>query len=138
MPGSERYWDGSSWTDNRRPGAAPLPPPPPPPPPSPASYAAYPPPPPGYGGPVGAKPDNYLVWTILSTLLCCLPVGAIGIYYSTQVDKLWAQGDVAGAYDRARTARNLAIGAAVFSLVLFVVWILFLIVLGDWNFDTYS
>ena len=57
-----------------------FPPPPPPPP------GAYPPP----GGPVpgGAPPDNNLVWAILSTVLCCLPLGIVAIIKSTLVSVL--------------------------------------------------
>ena len=127
-PGTERYWDGAAWTDHSRPvvGAAA-----PPAPPAPTPYTNAPAP--QVGAPVGAKPDNYLVWTILSTILCCLPIGAVGIYYSTQVDKLWAQGDLAGAQDKARTARNLAIVGAVISVAVLVVWVLVVAVVGEWN-----
>lgn len=127
---SERYWDGAAWTEHRRPvAAAPAPPPAPP---YGGAAAGVP------GAPAGAKPDNYLVWTILSTILCCLPIGAVGIYFSTQVDKLWAQGDVVGAENRSRNARNLAITSAVVSLVLFLVWVVFIGVFGQWNFQVNS
>lgn len=134
-PGTERYWDGNAWTEHRRPVAS-APPPPPPPTPygaPPAGSAGYPTGAAGYSA--GAKPDNYLVWTILSTILCCLPIGAVGIYFSTQVDKLWAQGDLAGAQEKARSARNLAIVAAVVSIVLLVLWVLFVAVFGTWNVE---
>lgn len=38
-------------------------------------------------------PDNYLVWAILSTVLCCLPLGVVAIVYSSQVSKFYAQGE---------------------------------------------
>ena len=40
------------------------------------------PPPPGYPPqqpPAGQAPDNYLVWSILVTLFCCLPFGIVAI-----------------------------------------------------------
>lgn len=123
-PGTERYWNGVAWTDHHRPvAAAPTP--------APAPPSPYGSPAPSVAG--SGKPDNYLVWTILSTLLCCLPIGAVGIYFSTQVDKLWAAGDVAGAQDRARSARNFAIASAAVSLALAVGWIVFVILFGTFS-----
>ena len=133
-PGTERYWDGTAWTDHSRPVAV-APPAPAPAPPAPYSTPSGTPAP--VGGVAGAakKPDNYLVWTILATVLCCLPIGAVGIYFSTQVDKLWAEGDIVGAESRSRSARTLAIVAAVVTLVGLVGWIVFLAVFGEWNVE---
>ena len=39
------------------------------------------------------KPDNNLVWAILSTILCCLPLGIVAIVYASKVDGLYNQGD---------------------------------------------
>lgn len=129
-PGTERYWDGTAWTDHSRPVTVAPPAPPPTP------YSA--PAPVGGVAGSGQKPSNYLVWTILATVLCCLPIGAVGIYFSTQVDKLWSEGDVVGAESRSRSARNLAITAAVVSLVGLVAWIVFIAVFGEWNFEVNS
>ncbi len=129
-PGTERYWDGTAWTDHSRPISV-APPAPPPAPPSPYSSPA----PVGSAAATGKKPDNYLVWTILATVLCCLPIGAVGIYFSTQVDKLWAEGDVVGAESRSRSARTLAIVAAAVTLVGVVGWVVFLVLFGEWNVE---
>lgn len=51
-----------------------------------------------------AKPENYLVWAILCTLLCCLPLGVVSIIKSTEVDTLYAQ----GRYDEAQNASDSA------------------------------
>jgi hypothetical protein len=105
--------------------------PPPPPPPS-----TPPPPfggPPGYGGPpsfgygAGQPPSNYLVWAILTTILCCLPLGVVSIVFSTQVNSKWAMGDAQGALKASNNARNFAIASAVAALVIGVVWFFFLI-----------
>jgi hypothetical protein len=86
-------------------------------------YGGYPGP--GYGGypgpGYGAPPDNYLVWAILSTILCCLPLGIVSIVYSAQVNDKWARGDAAGALESSRKAKQFAIWSAVASVVLTVV-----------------
>ena len=51
------------------------------------------------------KPDNYLVWAILSTLFCCIPFGIVSIVYSAQVDSKYAMGDYAGAQASAGQAK---------------------------------
>ena len=51
------------------------------------------------------KPDNLLIWSILSTVLCCLPLGIVAIIQSNKVDTLWAVGDQAGAQEAARQAK---------------------------------
>ncbi len=51
------------------------------------------------------KPDNFLLWSILSTVLCCLPLGIVAIIYANKVDTLWATGDKAGAIDAAKKAK---------------------------------
>ena len=47
------------------------------------------------GGPArgGAPPPNYLVWAILSTLFCCLPLGIVSIVFSSQVNSKLTAGD---------------------------------------------
>ena len=48
---------------------------------------------------------NYLLWAILTTLLCCPPVGIPAIYYSVRVDKQLKAGDVEGARAASKNAR---------------------------------
>lgn len=85
---------------------------------------------PGYGGPVAPMPDNNLVWAILSTVLCCLPLGIVSIVKSTQVSKLWAMGDLPGAQKAADDAKKWAIWSAVAAVVLMVLYIIFIVVVG--------
>lgn len=84
---------------------------------------ATPPPPPGQpvtpqppyqpgGNSFGASaaptdqcPNNYLVWTILTTILCCWPLGIPAIVYATKVEKLWNAGDRAGAQNASEQAK---------------------------------
>lgn len=79
---------------------------------------AWPGQPPGYpapqpGWPGQREPDNYLVWAILVTIMCCLPLGIVSIVYSTKVSGLWAQGRYAEAQTAAENAKKWAIIAAV-------------------------
>jgi Interferon-induced transmembrane protein len=76
-----------------------------------------------YGQPVGAPPSNYLVWAILSTLLCCLPLGIASIVFAAQVNSKFAAGDLAGAQEASRKAKSFAIWSAVVGLAVGVLWI---------------
>src|SRR5690625_5069279 len=47
--------------------------------------------PPAYG-PAGGPPPTYLVFGILPSLLCCLPLGVTSIILATHVNIQWQQG----------------------------------------------
>ena len=80
---------------------------------------------PGYGGPPGGSTvPNHLVLTILTTILCCVPLGAVGIYFSTQVNSRLNVGDYQGAVDASKKAKMWAIISAGVGLVVVVVSIL--------------
>lgn len=78
---------------------------------------------------LAGKPDNYLAWAILSTILCCVPLGAVSIVQSVKVDKLWAAGDHEQARRASASARKWAIASAASSAVFLVLW-LGLMILG--------
>jgi hypothetical protein len=68
----------------------------------------------GYGGgPAGGAPPqqipNYMVQsilvTILSCLTCCIPIGAIALFFSTQVNSKLAAGDIPGALSASKNAK---------------------------------
>ncbi len=81
---------------------------------------------PRYGSPsVPRKPDTYLVWAILSTILCCLPFGIVSIVYASKVDSYFTAGDYDGAENASRKAKNWAIWAAVSGLVFAILYIVF-------------
>ncbi|OBG32909.1 CD225/dispanin family protein [Mycobacterium sp. E3198] len=86
-------------------------------------------PPPGYpapqpGWPGQREPDNYLVWGILVTIMCCLPLGIVSIVYSTKVSGLWAQGRYAEAQTAADNAKKWAIIAAVVGVAATVIGVI--------------
>ncbi|WP_265197407.1 CD225/dispanin family protein [Aureitalea sp. L0-47] len=78
----------------------------------------------------GTPPDNNLVWAIICTVLCCLPLGIVAIIKSTKVKELWLSGDHAGAQKAADDAKKYAIWGMVAGGVLVILYIIFVVVLG--------
>ena len=74
------------------------------------------------------KPDNYLVWAILSTLLCCLPFGIVAIIKATQVDTYWAHGNYEDAIASANAAKKWTFIGAGSALVCWVLYLLILLI----------
>lgn len=74
--------------------------------------------------------SNNLVWAILSTLFCCLPLGIVSIINAAKVNGLLAAGDIAGAREAADKAKKWAIYAAVAGIIVTVLYIVLVMVLG--------
>ncbi len=70
-------------------------------------------------------PPNNLVWGILTTIFCCLPLGIVSIVFAAQVNSKFIAGDIAGAQDSADKAKKWAIWAAVIGAILSVISIIF-------------
>ena len=70
----------------------------------------------------GPYVPNHLVWAILSTLFCCLPLGIVSIVFAAQVDGKRAAGDLAGAQEASRKALNWAIEFALLAPILIALW----------------
>lgn len=83
-----------------------------------------------YGQPAGSPPPNYLVWSILTTIFCCLPLGIASIVFSAQVNGKYAGGDVAGAMESSRKAKQFAIWSAAAGVIVLVLYILLIVVLA--------
>ena len=79
------------------------------PPPGPQQYGGYPPLGP-YGQPM--KPNNHLIWSIITIFLCTIP-GIVATVYAAKVDGLWAQGRYAEATSSSNNAKTWAIVASV-------------------------
>jgi hypothetical protein len=120
------------------------------PPPPPGNYpppppGGYPPPPPGnyppspgpggYGGAPTGQPSNNLVWGILVTVLCCLPLGIVSIVKATQVSGLWGQGRYAEAQQAADDAKKYAMWGAIAGVVVGVIYLIFTLVVGASSFS---
>ena len=67
----------------------------------------------------GSKPDNNMLWAILCTLFCCLPLGIVAIINAAKVDGLYRSGDYSGAQEAANNAKKYAL----YGLVIGIIWI---------------
>jgi predicted secreted protein len=86
------------------------------------------------GPPPGQQPSNHLVFAILTTLFCCLPLGIVSIVKASQVNGLWAQGRYAEAQQSANAARKWAMWSLILGIIVFVVYGI-LIAVGAVNMD---
>lgn len=76
---------------------------------------------------MGVKPDSYLVWSILTTILCCPPFGIAAIVYSAKVDGLWNRGDAQGARDAAKQAKTFNWVAFGLGLAIYVFYLIYIV-----------
>lgn len=79
------------------------------------------------------KPDNFLVWSILATFLCCLPFGVVGIVFANKVDSLWNAGKHQEAIEAAKNAKMwtfISLGGGVLVYVIFMVMMFISALLG--------
>ena len=81
-------------------------------------------------GPVAQKPNNFMVWAILSTIFCCLPFGICAIVNASRVDSLWASGNYNGAYEAARKAKTWFWWAFGLGLVISIVTFIYYLAVG--------
>ena len=65
-----------------------------------------------------AMPSTYLVWSVIMTVLCCLPAGIVAIIFSTQVSSKYYAGDIEGA-------KKASDRAQIWIIVAFVIGVLF-------------
>lgn len=80
----------------------------------------------GFGGPPGPPPENNLVWAILSTLFCCLPLGIVSIVKAANVNSLWAAGQFEQAQQASADAKKFAMWGAIAGVVVGVLYFLFI------------
>lgn len=90
---------------------------------------------------MNTMPPSYLVWSILVTILCCLPGGIISIIYAAQVSSKFRMNDYEGALDASKNAKKWAIISAIIGFVVLIANLAFLIYRvsqGDLEYyDTY-
>ncbi|HEY0229105.1 MAG TPA: CD225/dispanin family protein [Mycobacterium sp.] len=88
------------------------------------------PPPPGYPPqqPAAQPPDNYLVWSILATVLCFPITGIIAIVKAASVNGLWTQGRYAEAQDAAASAKKWVRWSVIIWVVLVVIYVVIIVI----------
>ena len=73
------------------------------------------------------RPNSYLALSIISTILCCLPIGIVSIIYATKVNSLYEDGNYDEANRASKNAKTwglVSIGVAVLG------WLLYLLIFG--------
>lgn len=74
---------------------------------------------------MGPCPSSNLVWGILTTLFCCLPLGIVSIVYAAKVSGLYSAGMYDAAVDASRKAGKWAMWSAIASVIWWVLYLLF-------------
>lgn len=72
-----------------------------------------------------AKPDNNMMWAVLSTICCCLPLGIYSIVLSAKVNGLYYNGYYEEAQRMAKEARTWAIVSALVGFIVSVISLVF-------------
>ncbi|MCK0109891.1 CD225/dispanin family protein [Flavobacteriaceae bacterium S0825] len=69
------------------------------------------------------RPDSYLALAIISTIICCLPLGIVSIVYATKVNSLYADGNYDEAIRASKNAKTwglVSVGVAVVGLLIYI------------------
>lgn len=70
-------------------------------------------------------PDNCLVWAVLATVVCCLPLGLVALLKASHVNDYWLMGQRDLARRTATEARNYCILAFGVGVALQLLYVLF-------------
>lgn len=74
------------------------------------------------GGIPPLKPSNWLWQSIVATVLCCIPLGIVGIVYATRVDSNYFAGRYKEADRAAKQAKMWTLIAVAAGLIYIIVW----------------
>ncbi|MHB9109291.1 MAG: CD225/dispanin family protein [Armatimonadota bacterium] len=101
------------------------PPPPGPPQGYPNQQPGYQAPPPPYGAGGGPQIQNYMVWSVITTVCCCLPLGIFAIIKSSEVNTKLSAGDYAAAQSASDLTRTLnlvgMIGGGILTVIAIII-----------------
>ncbi len=78
-------------------------------------------------GHIHVQVPNYLWQSIVVTLLCCWPLGVVGIVFAAKVDGLVARGDYAGAQAASKSAKTWTIAAFASGLAVVLIYIVLIV-----------
>ena len=76
------------------------------------------------------KPDNYLVWAILTTICCCWPLGIVAIVYAAKVNNLYMTGQYQAAQEASANAKKWSIITAIGGPVVVLLYVIFYVIMG--------
>lgn len=76
------------------------------------------------------KPETNMVWAILCTLLCCLPLGIVAIVNASKVDGLYLAGNYEAAKQASDNAKKYSKYGAIIAVVGVILYFLFFAVVG--------
>ncbi len=89
-----------------------------------------------YNQPQRDIPPTHLVWSILTTILCCMPLGIVAIIYSSKVETAYNRGDYKMALKYSNDAKNFSIASlivgAVTTIIVIILQVASVISLGAW------
>ncbi len=61
---------------------------------------------PGASWDPGPPPNNHMAWALVTTIICCVPVGLVAVWFAGQVRPKWESGDYYGAAEAATRAKT--------------------------------
>ena len=67
-------------------------------------------------------PETNLIWAILCTVMCCLPLGIVAIMKATSVESLWREGRYYEAEKAAADAKKFSLWGAIAAIVGVVIY----------------
>lgn len=73
------------------------------------------------GGGINGTP--YMIFAVITTMLCCLPLGIAAIVYASRINTLQRNGDYAGAQDAAKKARLFSVIGTVSGVIVTIMYI---------------
>lgn len=71
------------------------------------------------------RPNSYLALAIVSTILCCLPLGIVSIVYATKVNSAYADGNYDEAAKASRNAKTWGIVSIAAAALGWIIYVLF-------------
>lgn len=79
------------------------------------------------------KPNNYLAWAIVSTILCCLPFGIVSIVYAAKVDSLWITGQHEESIAASKKAKAWMQTAVISGAIFWLLYLFFIVIVTAWS-----
>ncbi|MBN1863776.1 MAG: CD225/dispanin family protein [Victivallales bacterium] len=76
----------------------------------------------------GAPPPNYLAFAIVTTILCCWPLGIPAIIFACQVNGKHESGDHEGAMQASKKAKLFSILALCGGGLIVLIWLLMTVI----------